>query len=919
MKLMTRRGAWLAALAACLVASARAQDPAVPSFPTKAEAITVDVVVLGRDGKPVRGLTKADFTVLEDGQPQEVVSFEAREMQAGTAEPKAAAAEPVVSNETPRNGRVMALVLDDLGIGLLGMNDVRKAVARWLSSQADPRDEVTLVTTSGDAWWSDRIDRGRGDLLAVLERVKGKKEVGGLSEQISDWEARKIDQEWGSPQANEVADRVVDRWLASGGACFMPDAPPVAADAVKEQARRVCLNRVGSLARQMQNAITTHSVAVFDTIERVSKGLAGGRGRKSIVLFSEGFLRELGERREAAAIDASRRANAAVYFVDSRGLIGLIGAFQAAAGGPPPDPAGVGSQIFGETTLATGGSENLAEETGGFAITNNNDLNAGLVRAANDSAAYYLLGYQPSGVASAKWRKLQVRVDRPGVKVRARQGYFATLPPAPSPATKADPQERPLGDPIDPALLAGGEDAGIPLRLASSVLDEASPTLARIRVVVEVGTAPFVVTDTADGGKVTLDLMLLGASRDKGVVYPIRERIEATLRGKGSRPEWWTFTRDLQLPAGVSQVRALVRDVAAGRMGTVAQRFEVPAVDGLRLAAPVPSPRPDASTADHGQGALEGRDPTVPVGEVVTPTVAPKQEGAIGLEATAPAVDPRLVPVLGKAGQYVLEFERQFRDLSVEESYRQFLTEPGGVTQRVTRSDLVYVAMPGPFAFTCFRDVVEVDGRPIAGRASRLATLFLRESGATAIEKANKILAESAAYNIGARRTVNVPTLALSLLRPDNQRHFRFRYRGKARRAGREVVEVEFEYTSATALVSRTNQEGLPADGRYFIDPADGTVLATELVLRFPGSSASARINVAYELDPGLKVFVPAEMKERYADSGVLLTPDDIYKSQSNRLTPRVFGGVTQTEARYSKYRRFTVTTDESATLPPSP
>jgi VWFA-related protein len=903
----------LAALAASLAVSApakaQAQEPAVPSFPTKAEAITVDVVVLDRDGKPVRGLTKADFSVLEDGQPQEVVSFEAREMQTGAPEPKVAVAGPVVSNESPRNGRVMALVLDDLGIGLLGMNAVRKAVARWLSDQADPRDEVTLVTTSGDAWWSDRIDRGRGDLLAVLERVKGKKESGGLlTEQLSDWEALKIDEEWGSPLAQSLAEQVVNRWFASG-ACFMPAAPAVAGDSIKEQAQRICLNRVGSLARQMQNAIRAHSVAVFDTIERVSKGLAGARGRKSIVLFSEGFVRELGERREAAAIDASRRANAAVYFVDSRGLIGLIGAFQAAAGGPPPDPASVGAQIFGETVLATGGSENLAEETGGFAITNNNDLNAGLVRAANDSATYYLLGYQPSKPPSEKWRKLQVRVDKPGVKVRARQGYFPASPPAPS-AEKADSQQKPHGDQIDPALLARGEDAGIPLRLASSVLDEAAPTLARIRVVVEVGTAPFVVTDSADGGKVTLDLMLLGTSRDKGVVYPLRERIEATLRGTGSRPEWWTFTREFQLPAGVSQVRALVRDVATGRTGTVAQRFEVPAVESLRVAAPLP--RPDASA--ENQGAPGAGDPTASATQPVASTVAEKPGEAVG-----PVVEPRLVPVLARAGQYVLEFERQFRDLLAEETYRQWLTETNGVTQRVTRSELLYAAIPGPLAFTCFRDVVEVDGKKVPGREARLEKLFIDESGVSAIAKANEILAESAFHNLGARRTINVPTLALSLLRPENQGQLAFRFRGKSRRSGREVVQVEFTATAARAVVRKSSQEGLPAEGRFFIDPSDGTVVATELVLRFPNSSASARVTVTYALDPGLGLFVPVEMKERYADTGGLLTPADLIESRKRDLTPRVFGGVTQTEARYSRYRRFTVTTKEESTLPPAP
>src|SRR6185295_6011995 len=121
--------------------------------------------------------------------------------------------------------------------------------------------------------------------------------------------------------------------------------------------------------------------------------------------------------------------------------------------------------------------------------------------------------------------------------------------------------------------------------------DGAAPALARVMVALDVGTAPFAVAGTEGGRKVTLELMLLGASRDNGVVFPIRERIEATLRGKGSRPEWWTFTRELRLPAGVSQLRALVRDVATGRTGTVAQRFEVPPVDGFRLSTPILSDR----------------------------------------------------------------------------------------------------------------------------------------------------------------------------------------------------------------------------------------------------------------------------------------------------------------------------------------
>ena len=120
-------------------------------------------------------------------------------------------------------------------------------------------------------------------------------------------------------------------------------------------------------------------------------------------------------------------------------------------------------------------------------------------------------------------------------------------------------------------------------------------------VALEVDTTPF--TAARADGKVLLDLMLLGASRDRGEVFPIRERIEATLRGTGSRGEWWTLTREMRLPAGVSQLRALVRDVATGRAGTVAQRFEVPPVDGFRLSTPILSDRVEASSAAGGRQA----------------------------------------------------------------------------------------------------------------------------------------------------------------------------------------------------------------------------------------------------------------------------------------------------------------------------
>src|SRR6185436_13573903 len=76
-----------------------------------------------------------------------------------------------------------------------------------------------------------------------------------------------------------------------------------------------------------------------------------------------------------------------------------------------------------QTVFAAEGSVALAEDTGGFAVSNTNDLGAGALRVADESRTYYLLGYAPpEGRGSRDWRKVKVEIKRPGLKVRARKG-----------------------------------------------------------------------------------------------------------------------------------------------------------------------------------------------------------------------------------------------------------------------------------------------------------------------------------------------------------------------------------------------------------------------------------------------------------------------------------------------------------------
>ena len=135
-------------LALALAGTTAQEQKALPAFPARAEAVTLDVVVLDKQGRPVRGLTSADFTVLEEGRPQTTVAFEAFNLSTPPPEPAALTSGPVATNVRPpdsRPGRAFVFVVDDLGLDpIRGAVDTKKAIARWLEEKAAPSDEATI-------------------------------------------------------------------------------------------------------------------------------------------------------------------------------------------------------------------------------------------------------------------------------------------------------------------------------------------------------------------------------------------------------------------------------------------------------------------------------------------------------------------------------------------------------------------------------------------------------------------------------------------------------------------------------------------------------------------------------------------------------------------------------------------------------
>jgi VWFA-related protein len=550
-----------------------------PGFPAEVELVTVDVVVARANGAPVVGLSKDDFQVMEDGQPQAVTSFEAVELPASPA--SAPRPRPAVSSNAIAEGRTarsFAVVFDDIHIPPPLTARARDVIAEFLKRNAREGDRVLLAATSGDAWWSARLEAGREGLLALLASLEGRRLPGGPTrERMSDYEAIRIVRH----QDTDICKRVLRRFIAEG-AMMKPGIDEL-------QFSTHCDPTVALRAQEVYAPEASRIRATLAALTRVMNGMAVTRGRKAVILVSTGFVfdQELEETRSVVA--ASRHANAAVYFVDVRGLgAGNEQLFQAHHENPDAwgtddvvQPA-LSMQLSDDWAEAEGAVD-VAAATGGFSVRNRNDLAHGMGRIEEESRAYYLLGYTPRNAArDGKFRKIEVRVSREGVKVRARRGYHAT----PGPALGLPPGAIPA--PMQRAADAPFEVDGIGLRASAYVFEKRPSGRARVELVADIALRD-ILFEQRDGRHVAgVGALLRVARREGGPPETYSETINLRLRpGTYEQARYYPYRKTLDLEPGHYQARLVAHDPRGGTVGSVVHDFEVPNLDEWRVASPV--------------------------------------------------------------------------------------------------------------------------------------------------------------------------------------------------------------------------------------------------------------------------------------------------------------------------------------------
>ena len=551
-----------------------AAEPPAESFPAQVEQVTVDVVVTDKKGTPITGLGQKDFVLTEDGNAQAIASFEAIQVPA-TASVVPAERPRISSNTTKevQTGRTFVVVFDDIHLSPGQAHRAKGAVQEFLTSGVREGDRVTLVATGGGAWWSTRMEAGRQELITLLKRLDGRLIPDHSPERMTDYEAMRI-HIYRDPQ---VLGRVARRFDAYG-------VNPTTLNRSQSAAGIDPNPFISGRAADVYYQATARNRITLEVMERVLTSLAGTKGRKSVIVVSQGFIYDPSMDEFKKTLQASRRSNAAIYFLDTRGLEGMPLAMTAEFG-PMIDTQDIGA-AFSESLEASEGSESLASDSGGFSVKNTNDLSRGIKRIADESQAYYLLGYNPTNTArDGRFRKIQVKLPAgKGYQIRARKGYYAPLEGRNALAPKPG-----AADPAIQAALDSPYDVGeIPLRMTAYVFDETILGKANVIVVAETDVRDFAFQE--EGGRFldTLDFLLVTAHRETGEFFRYDQRIEMKLLPTTrEKLVWYPITRDFELAPGGYQAKIVVRDKNSGRIGTLVHEFEVPSLGPFRVSTPV--------------------------------------------------------------------------------------------------------------------------------------------------------------------------------------------------------------------------------------------------------------------------------------------------------------------------------------------
>ena len=384
----------------------QAPTQAPPTFRSASAVIEVDVIVRDRNGTFVEGLTADDFEVFEDGKPQPVQQFY---VVSGSGDLSSALPGSGLA-AARRHDRMFVFLFDQDHLTVEALVRLKRGADAFIANDMRVNDVGGIVVNGRMA--GGRLTNSKAELRSALETVMPYPDS-RPSRMRALREFPRIDGEFEAARIADGDERLLSE--ASGRVC---DAQPVLC--TSEGGRDVVQEQMDRKARMYIDETRGATGNILRTLSTMAAGLARFPGRKTLILMTEGFFSE--ESRPALRQIAAQaaRSSVTIYALDGRGLAG-------SGSREMPDASTMGGGVTRALDSAQDGPAILAGETGGYVLRNASNFTGAFVQIADDTSAYYVVGYAPPNAAlDGKFRKIEVRTRVRDVNLRARKGYLAT-------------------------------------------------------------------------------------------------------------------------------------------------------------------------------------------------------------------------------------------------------------------------------------------------------------------------------------------------------------------------------------------------------------------------------------------------------------------------------------------------------------
>lgn len=550
-----------------------AKDNTQYQYRTGVNVVLVPVVVTDKQGRHVPGLTAADFELKQDGSVQKIASVDEISAEA-TRVPRPTLPPNMFTNQVAaaHPKKLEILTLDLINNPFASQADARRGLLSFLAKGSSEDTLIALVAFRPDGVHFIHNFTSDTALLAAAVR---KLQAGPTARDLPTLDVT----------GDVDAEAIQLATIISGNSTTPPSTPAEA------RAQLAAAQAQVDASRASQNGLIT-----MECFQVVAQNFSAVPGRKSLVWASVGFNFSLGGMAGEVTGGTSpevwertmrmlQDANIAVYPVDVGGLLPtsalstatnvsnlLVLQTQGPEGGVAARSAAMASVEAGrfldpvETKHAT--MRTVADMTGGRPYYNMNDLDELFRRAGLDSGQYYMLAYSLKEGGKPGWRKLSVKVNREGVQVHSRTGfYYRNVAKEPEAARQAE---------VRTAMVSNVEFTGLPI---IGTWQQVEPAGDKRKVHFLLSIPPGVTAiDTGQDNHISIDFVASALDPSGREATRVSQRVERSLPPAGASQLQATglgYANTLTLPPGSYYVHFVIRDNVRGAVGSVVAPLRV--------------------------------------------------------------------------------------------------------------------------------------------------------------------------------------------------------------------------------------------------------------------------------------------------------------------------------------------------------